>query len=160
MPQQLVRSSLLDRFVTFKKGEASTSSQSRLVTIDYVKKSLIKDLENLFNSRHTALTPPRSYKEVNHSLFVYGLSDFTSKSPTDNVIKEIARDIQRTLTLFEPRLKNVTVLPPEKNTKKDKLKWWELSFRVIGTLVVQPVEEQIILDTYFDINRGQYVILR
>lgn len=40
------------------------------------------DLENLVNNRRFILTPPASFKEVDNSLLVYGLPDFSGRNPT------------------------------------------------------------------------------
>jgi type VI secretion system protein ImpF len=56
---------------------------------------------------------------------------------------------------FEPRLRNVSV-QVEMATDKDRT----LRFRINGLLIVEPEAEPVTFDTFFDVNRGQYVISR
>lgn len=153
---QDTQASILDRLVDYEPGVSHEPVQYRLLSIGQIKASVIRDLENLLNTRRQILTPPVAYREVNNSLFVYGLRDFTAQSPKSvSVRQQLRQDVEKTISRFEPRLKNVTV-HLETPTKKER----NLRFRISGLLVVEPVAEPVSFDTYFDINRGQYVISR
>ncbi len=128
--------------------------QYRLVGIRAIKASVKRDLEKLLNTRRQILIPPVEYKEVNSSLFVYGLQDFTSQNPRSPSVKQkLRQDVEKTISLFEPRLKNVTVHleTPAQNERN-------LMFRITGLLVIEPITEPVTFDTYFDVNRGEYII--
>ena len=128
--------------------------QYRLVSIGAIKASIKRDLENLLNTRRHIFSPPVEYKELNSSLFVYGLQDFTSKNPRSPSVKlKLRQDVEKTISRFEPRLKNVTVYLeiPAQNERN-------LMFRITGLLVIEPITEPVTFDTYFDVNRGEYVI--
>lgn len=128
--------------------------QYRLLSIGQIKASVIRDLENLLNTRRQILAPPVAYREVNNSLFVYGLRDFTAQSPKSvSVRQQLRQDIEKTISRFEPRLKNVSI-HLETPTQKER----NLRFRINGLLVAEPVAEPVTFDTYFDANRGEYVI--
>jgi type VI secretion system protein ImpF len=71
------------------------------------------------------------------------------------VRQQLRQDVERTISRFEPRLKNVTV-HLETPTEKER----NLRFRISGLLVVEPVAQPVSFDTYFDVNRSQYVISR
>ncbi len=118
--------------------------------------SVIRDLENLLNTRRQILITPVEYSQVNNSLFVYGLQDFTSKNPGSPFVRQrLRQDIEKTISQFEPRLKNVTVhLETTAQNKRN------LRFRIKGLLVVEPVAEPVTFDTYFDVNKGEYIISR
>ena len=153
---QDTQASILDRLVDYEPGVSHEPVQYRLLSIGQIKASVIRDLENLLNTRRQILTPPVAYREVNNSLFVYGLRDFTAQSPKSvSVRQQLRQDVEKTISRFEPRLKNVTV-HLETPTKKER----NLRFRISGLLVVEPVAQPVSFDTYFDINRGQYVISR
>ena len=128
--------------------------QYRLVSIGAIKASVKRDLENLLNTRRQILIPPVEYKEVNSSLFVYGLQDFTSKNPRSPSVKlKLRQDVEKAVSRFEPRLKNVTVHleTPVRNERN-------LKFRITGLLVIEPINEPVTFDTYYDVNRSEYVI--
>lgn len=144
----------MDRLLDHEPGVSHEPVQYRLLSIGQIKASVIRDLESLLNTRRQILTPPVAYREVNNSLFVYGLRDFTAQNPKSvSVRQQLRQDVEKTISRFEPRLKNVTV-HLETPTGKER----NLRFRISGLLVVEPVAEPVTFDTYFDVNRGQYVI--
>ena len=152
--QQNLKASILDRLVDDEPGISHESVQNRLVSIGQIKASVIRDLENLLNTKRQIMLPPAAYKEVNNSLFVYGLGDFTSQNPASPWVRQQLRlDIEKTVARFEPRLRNVTV-HVETVTRKDR----SLRFRITALLVVEPVTEPVSFDTYFDLSRREYVI--
>ena len=135
-------------------GVSHEPVQYRLLSIGQIKASVIRDLENLLNARRQILPPPVAYREVNNSLFVYGLRDFTSQNPKSVPVRQqLRQDVEKTISRFEPRLRNVTV-HLETPTQKER----NLRFRINGLLVVEPLAEPITFDTYFDVNRGEYII--
>lgn len=144
----------MDRLLDYEPGVSHEPVQYRLLSIGQIKASVIRDLESLLNTRRQILTPPVAYREVNNSLFVYGLRDFTAQNPKSvSVRQQLRQDVEKTISRFEPRLKNVTV-HLETPTGKER----NLRFRINGLLFVEPVAEPVTFDTYFDVNRGQYVI--
>ena len=154
--QQNVRASILDRLIDHEPGLSREPVQYCLVSIGQIKASVIRDLENLLNTRRQILILPVEYSQVNNSLFVYGLQDFTSKNPGSPFVRQrLRQDIEKTISRFEPRLKNVTVhLETTAQNKRN------LRFRIKGMLVVEPVAEPVTFDTYFDVNKGEYIISR
>jgi type VI secretion system protein ImpF len=152
--RQNIRASVLDRLVDYEPGVSREPVQYRLSSIGQLKASVTRDLENLLNTKRHILVPPAAYREVNSSLFVYGLRDFTSESPRSlSVRQQLRQEIEKTISRFEPRLKNLTVIleTPTQNERN-------LRFRITGLLVVEPVTEPVAFDTCFNINRGEYVI--
>ncbi len=152
--RQNIQASILDRLVDYEPGVSREPVQYRLINIGQIKASVARDLENLLNTKRYILVPPVAYGEVNKSLLVYGLKDFTSQNPRSLPVRQqLRQDIEITLSRFEPRLRNVTVNlePPTPNERN-------LRFRISGLLVVEPAAEPVTFDTYFDVNRGDYVI--
>ena len=144
----------MDRLVDHEPGVSHEPVQYRLLSIGQIKASVIRDLENLLNARRQILPPPVAYREVNNSLFVYGLRDFTSQNPKSVPVRQqLRQDVEKTISRFEPRLRNVTV-HLETPTQKER----NLRFRINGLLVVEPLAEPVTFDTYFDVNRGEYII--
>ncbi|MFH1146592.1 MAG: type VI secretion system baseplate subunit TssE [Pseudomonadota bacterium] len=151
---QVIRASILDRLVDREPGVSHEPVQFRFFSLGQIKASVARDLENLLNTKRHILVPPAAYKEVHNSVFVYGLRDFTSLNPKAlSVRQELRQDIERTIARFEPRLKNVLVRleSPSHNDRN-------LRFRISGLLVAEPFMESVTFDTYFDVNRGEYVI--
>jgi len=148
------RASVLDRLVDHDPASSHEPVQHRMLNIRQMKTLVIRDLENLLNTRRQIRHVPGSYRQVHNSVFMYGLEDFTAENPKNpSVRRKLRQDVERAIAKFEPRLKNVTVRL-EDNTEKGR----NLRFRINGVLIVEPEIEPVTLDTYFDTNRGEYVI--
>ena len=147
------QSSILDRLLDHDPGGIGEPVQKRL-SVREIKDAVIRDLENLLNTRRQILVPSPEYHEVHNSLYMYGLQDFTMKNPASTMVKQKLRQvIERTISRFEPRLKNVTVqIEAAGQNERD------LRFRITAILVIEPITEPVIFDTYFDVSRGEYKI--
>ncbi|MGE5238557.1 MAG: type VI secretion system baseplate subunit TssE [Chloroflexota bacterium] len=151
-----VQQSVLDRLIDREPGTSHESVQRQTGSIAQVKAGVVRDLENLLNTKRIILDPPDSYEELENSLYRYGLGDFTSQNPKSPAVRQhLRQEIEKTIALCEPRLRNVTV-QFETGDKLDRF----LRFRIVGLLVVDPISEPVTFDTYFDVNRGEYVITK
>lgn len=148
--------SVLDRLIDYEPEVSSEPVQNRLPGINQIKASVVRDLENLLNTKRHIFPVPAEYREVSNSLFVYGLRDFTSEDPRSPSIKQQLRnDVEKTISRFDSRLRNV-IVRLEASAQNER----NVRFRISGLLVVDPVTEPVTFDTFFDINRGEYVISR
>jgi type VI secretion system protein ImpF len=149
-----VKASVLDRLVDYEPAISHESAQHRILNIRQIKTLVIRDLENLLNTRRQISHVSISYRQVHNSVFMYGLDDFTAENPKNpSVRRKLRQDVEKAIAKFEPRLKNVTV-----RLEDDIEKGRNLRFRINGVLIVEPEIEPVALDTYFDTNRGEYVI--
>jgi type VI secretion system protein ImpF len=154
--QENIQASILDRLIDREPQLSRESVQYRLLNFSQIKAAVIRDLENLLNTKSQIMPVPAAYNEVNESVFVYGLSDFTSHNPKSPSVRQVLRQtIEKTISKFEPRLKNVTVQieAPSEEVRMIRL-------RITALLVLDPVTEPVTFDTYFDINKGEYTIRR
>jgi len=147
------QASILDRLLDSDPRVASEPVRDRL-SVRQIKDAVVRDLEKLLNTRRQILVPPPEYHEVHNSLFMYGLQDFTMKNPASPMVKQQLRQvIERTISRFEPRLKNVTVqIEAAGQNARD------LRFRITAMLIMEPITEPVIFDTYFDVSRGDFKI--
>ena len=153
--QQGIQASILDRLIDNEPG-TNKPVQSYSFTIREIKASVVRELENILNARRNILPPPIEYREINNSVYVYGLRDFTSKDPRNPSVKQLLRnDVEKTIARFERRLKNVSVHveTPEKGERSIK-------FRITGLLFTDTVTEPVTFDAALDINRGDVVIAK
>ncbi|MFA7061691.1 MAG: type VI secretion system baseplate subunit TssE [Pedobacter sp.] len=156
MGESILRPSLLDRLIDREPGVSHEPVQSGYTTIKQIRESVIRDLENLLNTRRCIFDAPESCVHVNASVFTYGLKDFMSYNPRSPSVRlQIRQEIERTIALFEPRLRNVSVRIDGAETINRSLR-----FRISALLVIDPVTEPITFDTYLDINRGEFVIAK
>jgi len=152
--QQNLQASILDRLIDLEPGVSREPVQYRFLSIGQAKTSVARDLENLLNTKRSVLVPPAGCREVNSSLFVYGLQDFTSQNPKSPMVRQqLCQQIERVISRFEPRLKNVKV-NLEMSTQSER----NLRFRISALLVVDPVSEPVTFDTYLDVTRGAYAV--
>lgn len=149
-----IQASIFDRLIDLEPRVSKEAVQYRLSSFRQIKSFVIRDLENLLNSRRNIMDIPAAYKALKESVASYGLKDFTADNPNSAaVMKKIRRDVEKTISRFEPRLKNVKVhLVTGENAKRS------LSFRISGLLVLDPLKEPVTFDTYFDSSRSEYVI--
>jgi len=151
-----LQESLLDRLIDLEPDRAVESVQSRYTDFRKIKSCVGRDLENLLNTRRYIFTPLETYIETLKSLFIYGLPDFTSLNPDMISVQSILRvEIQKTIMLFEPRLKKVNISIDSSSGTNRKLK-----FRISGLLILNNLAEPVTFNTDFDRNRGEYSILR
>jgi type VI secretion system protein ImpF len=151
-----IQGSILNRLIDDAPGVSSESSQQRAYDFSRIKAAVVNDLENLLNTKGFAEPLPPSYKELNSSLYIYGLRDFTAHNPQSPSVRQRLRlEIENAVSRFEPRLRNVSVRieTPARNERT-------LRFRITGVLVADPLSEQVTFDTYFDLNKGEYVITK
>jgi len=154
--EQDTQTSILDRLIDTEPGVTHEPVQRRFATINQVRDAVVRDLENLLNTRRSIHPVPEVDGQVAASLFTYGVRDFISYSPrSPSVRQQIRQEIERVIVQFEPRLRNVSVrLDSSAGSERT------LRFRISALLVVDPVTAPVTFDTCFDINRGDYSIPR
>jgi type VI secretion system protein ImpF len=146
--------SVLDRLVDQEPERKLEPPLTRAQSLRDLKAALRRDLEWLLNTRRTIEESPASLKELEHSLYNYGLPDVSSlylRSPNDQEILLTA--IKTAINLFEPRLLNVkvTLEPPADDTRV-------VRFTIEGLLRMDPAPEHILFDTVLEPTSGQYQV--
>jgi type VI secretion system protein ImpF len=103
MPVQL-QSSLFNRL-----SESNDAVEKRGNRATY-RQSIRRDLEALLNSKLHWDTWPEWYSELNHSLFSYGLPDFSSMPLSSQDGRErLCHIVAQAIRKFEPRFSQVSV---------------------------------------------------
>lgn len=122
--------------------------------MDIVRNAVLRDVENLLNTRRRIIRPAESCKHLKASIYTYGVEDFATKNPRNPQVRHsIKTTIRETLSRFEPRLRNVAVAFNPREGKDQGL-----CFSVQATLHADPVSEPICFDTWFSASRGEYKI--
>jgi len=151
-----IQGSILDRLIDHEPGLSSEPVQRHAGTLNSVRESVLRDLENLLNARKNIHPVPESDEQVKASILSYGTRDFTSDNPRcHSVRQQIRLEIERLLMQFEPRLKNVAVRFDNSENRERTL-----HFRISAILLADPVSAPITFDTSFDINSGAYFVLK
>lgn len=143
--------SVLDRLLDKEPKVQVEAALTRSQALRSLRAGVQRDLEWLLNTRRIAEEPDESLKEVNRSLFVYGLPDlsnYTVGLAADRA--KLSRQLLSTLKLFEPRLLNVQLTPIESPVTGTQ----ELKFRIEGLLAIDPSPEPVSFDTLIDLKGG------
>jgi type VI secretion system protein ImpF len=92
--------------------------------------------------------------DLSHSLYNYGLPDFSSLSISSNKDRgRLLLEVENTIALFEPRLKDVRVTMVEAPSTARIL-----HFQIEGMLQMDPQPEQVSFDTMLQLTSGEYQI--
>src|ERR1700746_3329936 len=100
--------SALDRLIDLEPDNRMENPLSRSQSVRLLKAAVRRDLEWLVNSRGIADMPAGGFKEVNRSVYTYGLPDLSTLTMASTADRNrLVRSILATINLFEPRLTNV-----------------------------------------------------
>jgi type VI secretion system protein ImpF len=150
----LVTLSVIDRLIdkdprNLYPQEAMTRAQS----VRELKAAVRRDLEWLLNTRRVAVPPDEGLSELNKSVYMFGLPDFTGwslSSSRDQV--RMLRSLQQAIKIFEPRLGSVNIVPVESQNQSTRT----LRFRIEALLLMDPAPEHISFDTLLDLTSSRY----
>lgn len=146
--------SLLDRLLDDDPSQIRESEQQRIVSERKVLNSVVRDIENLLNTRCSPIEIPKAFTGLNASLIGYGIRDFSVENPETSIVRQkLCKEIESAIQRYEPRLKKTAVRLDRKGKKKG-----QLYFIITGILVVDPLNEPVSFDTFFDVGRSRYII--
>ena len=154
-PDELVVTpSVLDRLIDLEPRQAEDSPSTRAQSVRRLRTAVRRDLEWQLNTRRNPDEAPESLAELSQSVYNYGLPDFSAvslNSPKDR--GWLLVEVERTVALFEPRLKDVRVtLLDEPGVNR------ALHFQIEGMLQMDPAPEQVSFDTVLQLTNGEYQI--
>lgn len=144
----LVTQSVLDRLVDDAPKNSKEAPVTRAESLRRLRAAVRRDLEWLLNSRRVAEMPDEDLIELNRSLYLYGLPDISSVSLSNRAENDrLLRAIERAISIFEPRLRDVKVIPI---LDKSNMRIQRLDFRIEGLLMMDPAPEAVTFDTVLD----------
>ena len=119
-----------------------------------LKQSVRRDLEWLLNTRNRAFEIPPELEEVNSSVAVFGLPDFTGLAMENpNEQKRLTKSVENAIRFFEPRFLDLKVTMEPLSTVERQLK-----FRIEANLDVEPAPEPISFDTVLQMGSGEFSV--
>lgn len=146
-----ITNSVLDRLIDLEPENRMENSLSRAQSVRLLRSAVRRDLEWLLNTRRIADAPDEGLREVNRSVYIYGLPDLSALSMATAADRNrLTRQILTAIALFEPRLTGVRVSlveAPDTATKEARL-------RIEAMLRMDPVPEPISFDTVIDLKTG------
>jgi type VI secretion system protein ImpF len=154
-PEFSVTLSVLDRLLDYEPKNSTEVQMTRAQSVRQLKESLRRDLEWLLNTRRIAVPPEDALRELNRSVYVFGLPDFTGyKMSTPAEQTRLLRRLELAVKLFEPRLANIKVVPVEAGLITSR----RLRLRIEGLLLIDPAPEHVTFDTVLELTSGQYEV--
>ncbi len=150
--------SILDRLIDDGEAAVGGMSKSQAQSLDELKLSVRRDLQNLLNTRWRCSSWPPELDELDVSLVSYGIPDFTSSNMSRTSAREELREIiQEVIRKFEPRLKSVEVtLIDNKKNELDRT----LHYRINAQLLVKPAPEPVEFHSHVEPATGDIEITR
>src|SRR5215831_17766637 len=118
VPDSTVTLSVLDRLIDREPKNSKELPLSRAQSVRALHDAVRRDLEWLLNTRRIAIPPEEGLKELNKSVYVFGLPDFTTFSlnaPAERT--KLLRQLQAVIKLFEPRIAKARIVPLEGEAK-------------------------------------------
>ena len=151
--ERTVQPSVLDRLTDESPRTSADSRITYAESLRMFKAAVQRDLEWLLNTRRIVEAATEDFEELHKSVYNYGMPDITSLS-RDSVSsrKQLLRQVEQTLAIFEPRLANVRVSMVE---VEGEALHRELRFVVEATLKLDPTPEQVMFDTVLHFSSGQ-----
>jgi type VI secretion system protein ImpF len=146
--------SVLDRLIDQEPERHQEPPMSRAQSLRELRAALRRDLEWLFNTRSTIEDLPESLREVERSVYNYGVPDITSLSLRSSKDQEfMAKSIKNAISIFEPRLTAVKItIDPSTDVAQG------IHFSIEGLLRMDPAPEPVFFDTVLESSRGEYKV--
>jgi len=157
-PQEVERTvqwSVLDRLIDSDPLSNTEPPMTWAQSVRELKRSLRRDLEWLLNTRRIVTPAPEGYTELAHSVYHFGLPDITSLSAQSVSARDwLRRQVEETITLFEPRLTSIHVTVATQDTGGRQ----ELRFVVDALLRMEPNPEQVVFDTVLEVTSSTFEV--
>jgi type VI secretion system protein ImpF len=146
--------SVLDRLIDSEPQRQLEPPMSRAQSLRELRAALRRDLEWLFNTRCTIEEPPDTLRELERSVYNYGVHDTSSlylRSTNDQEF--LAKSIKTAISFFEPRLMAVKVtIEPSSDEVRG------IHFSIEGLLRMDPAPEPVFFDTLLEPSKGEYKV--
>jgi type VI secretion system protein ImpF len=151
-----INPSLLDRLTDEAPGSASAARAGASVTLSELRKSVLRDLNWLFNSTQLLTAEEiESFPQVRNSVVNFGLPALSGLAASGVNIAQLERSLKQAIADFEPRMlpDSISVKAQVDPSRMDHHN--VLSLHIEGLLWAQPVPVELLLRTQFDLESGQ-----
>jgi type VI secretion system protein ImpF len=156
--QERLQPSLLDRLTDNEPDSKVESRAQRVLSLNRLKRSVLRDLAWLLNSGNLAITEDLDpYPQVQDSVLNYGISDLAGKTASAMDVKALEREIRQAVLDFEPRILAKT-LKVRVSMNKEKMSHKTMSFLIEGQLWAQPLPVDLYLSTDLDLETGSAMV--
>jgi type VI secretion system protein ImpF len=145
----------LDRLIGADRRWDGTRARQWGESLEILKKSLLRDLQWLLNTRQISDLPEEHQTLLEDSVYNYGLPDITLLSADSSETPgRLRRIIEETIERFEPRLSDVHVTLAQGQSSTDR----KVEFLIEAELRVEPDTERVEFDTVLEVSSGKFQI--
>jgi type VI secretion system protein ImpF len=146
--------SLLDRLID---PDAGGTGYQPGYSVTQMTAAVLRDLEDLLNTRCSITAVPAQYTEVLGSICVFGMPELHSLNAiSDQQRGQIGDKLEEIIRRFEPRLEDirVTVVPqPDPHLERT------IRFRIEARLAIDPAPP-VVFDTVVELTTGHHSVHR
>ncbi len=136
--------SVLDRLIDDDPHNSRDTPRSQNQTMREIREAVMRDLENLLNTRWRCVSWPPQLGDLDNSLVNYGIPDFSSIDLSSDMDRNTLREaIQFAIRTFESRFVSVDVEFPKRRRSDDRT----LHFVIRAQLHATPAPEPIVFDS-------------
>ncbi len=155
MTEPTIKHSVLDRLVGTDRRWDGNRPDGWTQSLDVVKRSLLRDLQWILNTRQISDPAVEPHDELSASVFNFGLPDITALSAdSSETPAKLRRIIEDAIEAFEPRLTNVRVTLSSAAESKER----KAQFLIEADLRVDPETERVQFDTVLEVSSGKFAV--
>ena len=152
--QERLQPSLLDRLTDNEPDTNVESRAQRVLSINRLKRSVLRDLAWLLNCGPLSVTDDLdAYPDAKRSVINYGVRDLAGSVAASTEIAAIEREVKQAILDFEPR-----IMPNSLSVRvvvdRGEMSQRSLSFEIEGQLWAQPLPVSMLLSTEIDLDTG------
>lgn len=152
--QERLQPSLLDRLTDIEPDSKVESRAQRVLSINRLKRSVLRDLAWLLNCGCLSMTDDLDeYPEAKRSVINYGVRDLAGTVATSADVARIEREVKQAILDFEPRILANT-LSVKVHLDDTRMNQKTLSYQIEGQLWAQPLPVSLLLSSEVDLETG------
>ncbi|MCJ7814437.1 MAG: type VI secretion system baseplate subunit TssE [Xanthomonadales bacterium] len=152
--KERLQPSLLDRLTDNEPASKVESSAQRVLSLNRLRRSVLRDLAWLLNTGNPATTEDLTeYPQVENSVLNYGVSDLAGATVTGRNIPAMEREVRQAIVNFEPRILEKS-LKVRIDSDDEKMSIKSVTFKIEGQLWAQPLPIALYLSTDLDLDTG------
>ena len=149
--------SVFDRLIDDEPYNSREAPRSQTQTMREIRESVMRDLENLLNTRWRCKSWPPQLKELDASLINYGIPDFSSIDLSSDMDRHSLREaIEVAIRTYETRFVSVAVEVPKRRKTGDRT----LHFIIRAELHATPAPEPIVFDSKLEPSEQLFRVKR
>jgi len=148
---------LLERVVMLEQQRRFESREQRVMSLERLKQSVLRDLSWLLNTEYLeAVHPLDGYPEVKASVLNYGIPSIVGLTITDlndSMRGGLAKTLRDAIIRFEPRLDPDSVVV-HTHADKEQMDGRTLTFEIEADLSAEPAPLRLLLASVVDLESG------